>query len=117
MNPGTYAPTVHVNSTEKTHIKVPPLVLQNNGVHTIFLVGQMDGPLGLQLLYTYDAGEFIDTYPPPDHPFGNVPGGVNPPAPLYPPVTGAFLSLRAIGVIVGAALILVGGIGFWLTRN
>lgn len=117
MDPGTYHPTVRLNGTEKVFIKVPPLLLQNNGVHTIFLVGQIDGPLGLQLLYTYDAGELADTYPPPDHPFGNGPGGVNPPAPLYPPVTGTFLSLRAIEMIVGTVLILVGGIGFWLTRN
>jgi len=117
MNPGTYAPEVYINSSRKTHIKVPPLVLQDNGVHTVFLVGQMDGQLGLQLLYTYDAGELADTSPLPDHPFGNMPDGISPPAPLYPPVTGAFLSTRAMTVLGGSVLMLVGAIGFWLIRK
>lgn len=116
MDPGTYHPIVRLNGTEKVFIQVPPLLLQNNGVHTIFLVGQIDGPLGLQLLYTYDAGELADTYPPSDHPFGKVPGGVNPP-PAYPPVTGAFLSPRVIWMLGGTILVLAGGIGFWLTRH
>ena len=117
MNPGIYAPKVHINSTRKVPVKIPPLLLQDNGVHTIFLTGQMDGQLGLQLLYTFDAGELADTYPPSDYPGGKWPGGFKPPAPVYPPVTGAFLSPRVIAMIVGAILILAGGIGFWLTRN
>lgn len=116
MEPGTYFPRVRLDSTNKIHVNIPPLVLQDNGVHTIFLTGQLEGQPHLQLLYTFDAGELADTYPPPDHPHGGKPGGGYPP-PVYPPVTGAFLSPKAMVVVVGAVLILASGIGFWLARN
>jgi hypothetical protein len=73
------------------------------------------GEPALQLLYTFDAGE-PNLNPHPELPSspGNSPDGYAPP-PVYPPVSGAFLSPRAMGVVAGIVLIVAGSIGFWLS--
>jgi hypothetical protein len=123
LDPGTYVPKVHVNGTGVTYIEVPPLKLQDNSVHTIFLVGQIQSQEGLKLLYTLDAGMLPTHAPGPSKP---APGHAAPPdpsivpPPAYPPVTGAFLSpeLRAVAAIVaGIVVVVLGSLGFRLVRR
>ena len=113
MDPGVYTPKVHLNGPDPYFIKVPPLVVQDNSIHTVFLAGKRHGEPRLELLYTFDAGE-PDVNPHPPSP-GQPPGG-HPSPPIYPPVSGALLSARAMGIITGIILI-VGSIGFWLTQR
>jgi hypothetical protein len=114
MDPGVYTPQVNLNGADPSYIKIPPLVLQDNSIHTVFLVGKRHGEPNLELLYTFDAGE-PDANPHPPSP--GQPPADHPSPPIYPPETGAFLSLTAMGMIAGAILIVGGGIGFWLTRR
>jgi hypothetical protein len=131
LDPGTYTPYVRLNGVEPTRIVIRPLVLQNNSVHTVFMVGEIqDQPQGLQLLYTLDHSEALAApYPQPPAPAldrqpskvgapeaPTSPGSLAAPAPAYPPVTGAFLSPTALGMLVGIALI-VGGLGYWLAHR
>ncbi|MCB0209068.1 MAG: DUF4397 domain-containing protein [Anaerolineae bacterium] len=119
LDPGVYRPRIRLNGIEATSVTIPPLELKNNSVHTVFMVGQLqDQPTALELLYTIDAGEYQTIqYPQPPvagPPSVGQPGG---PPPAMPPVTGAFLSSEAIGVLIGAFLVLVGSLGFWLARR
>ncbi|MCB9078324.1 MAG: DUF4397 domain-containing protein [Anaerolineaceae bacterium] len=122
LDPGLYQPHIRLNGVEMTTLDVPPLELKNNSVHTVFMIGQLqDQPTALRLLYTLDAGEYqIPSYPQPFPPGASQPPGVVQPAvppPAYPPVTGAFLSTKAIGILVGGTLILLGCLGLWLARR
>ncbi|MCB0163895.1 MAG: DUF4397 domain-containing protein [Anaerolineae bacterium] len=122
LDPGLYQPRIRLNGVEMTSLNAPPLELVNNSVHTVFMIGQLqDQPTALRLLYTLDAGEHqIPSYPMPFPPGASRPPGGDQPAgppPIYPPVTGAFLSPQAIGVLIGAALILLGCVGFWVARR
>ncbi|MCB0193918.1 MAG: DUF4397 domain-containing protein [Anaerolineae bacterium] len=119
LDPGVYRPKIRLNGIGSTSLSIPPLELKNNSVHTVFMVGQLqDQPTALGLLYTLDAGEHqIVTYPQPPvagPPSVGKPGG---PPPALPPVTGAFLSPRAIGVLIGFILVLVGSLGFFIARR
>ena len=117
MDPGTYQPQVHLNGTDPSLIKTPPLELQDNSVHTVFLVGKRHGQPSLELLYTFDAGDpVLNPHPPPPDLPGKGPIG-NPPAPEYPPVSGAFLSPGLVAVLAGILLVTIGGVGFRLTRS
>jgi len=119
MDPGTYIPKVRLNGSDITYVETPPLQLLDNSVHTVFITGQAYNQPGLQLLYTFDAGEMGgDPYPPAPYPPGNgSPPEGYPPPPAYPPVSGAFLSPQLLGMLAGLALIVVGSVGFWLTRK
>lgn len=114
LDPGTYTPSVRVNGADISRIKIPPLKLQDNAIHTVFLAGQRLGDPPLQLLYTLDAGEALDTYPPAPPPDGDAPGA---PPPAYPPVSGAFLPTKVVGMLAGAILIMAGGVGLWVIRR
>lgn len=123
LDPGTYIPELHVNGTGVTYVEVPPLKLQDNSVHTIFLVGQIQSQEGLKLLYTLDAGAGLMHEPGPSKP---VPGHSAPadpalaPPPAYPPVTGAFLApeLQVIlAIAAGITGLVLGSLGFWLIRR
>lgn len=122
LDPGLYKPRIRLNGVEVTTLYVPPLELVNNSVNTVFMIGQLqDQPTALRLLYSRDAGaNQIPTYPMPFPPGTNRPPDVEQPGappPIYPPVTGAFLSPKAIGILIGAALILLGCVGFWVARR
>lgn len=111
MDPGTYKPVVRINDPENIPITIPPLVLLDNSIHTVFLVGEKHMQPRLELLYSFDAGE-PDLNPHPSHPDD----GAAPP-PAYPPVSGAFLSPQLLGVVAGVIMIMIGGMGFWLTSR
>lgn len=119
LDPGVYQPKIRLNGVAATSINIPPLELKNNSVHTVFMVGQLqDQPTALDLLYTIDAGEHQNIQYP--QPLLAAPPSVGQPLgppPALPPVTGAFLSPRAIGVLIGIVLILLGSLGFWLSRR
>ncbi|HMQ52515.1 MAG TPA: DUF4397 domain-containing protein [Anaerolineae bacterium] len=132
LDPGTYTPNIRLNGKERTKLVIRPLVLQNNGVHTVFLTGEIqDQPQGLQLLYTLDNSEALAVpYPKPPPPAVKQPplksgapqapappGSLTGPAPAYPPVSGAFLSIRAIGLLAGLGVVVAGGLGFWLAHR
>jgi hypothetical protein len=117
MDPGTYTPSVTLNGTDPAKITTPPLVLQDNSIHTVFLVGKRHGKPSLELLYTFDAGDpDVNPHPSsPELPHTGPEGQL--PAPEYPPVSGAFLSPRLLGMLAGLLLITIGGASFWLTRG
>lgn len=122
LDPGVYRPKIRLNGLEVSSVTIPPLTLKDNSVHTVFMIGQLqDQPTALGLLYTLDAGDFQKAAhpqpavaPPSNSPAMKQPTG---PPPALPPVTGAFLSPRAIGVLTGVVLILLGSLGFWISRR
>jgi hypothetical protein len=114
LDPGIYMPQVRLNATGATYIHVPPLQLQDNSVYSVFMTGLVLGEPGLQLLYAIDSGE-ASMYPPPPPDSGHPPGSAPPPA--YPPVTGAFLSPKLLGMLTGSILILGGGLGIWIIQR
>jgi hypothetical protein len=115
MDPGTYTLSVRLNGTDLPYLEVPPLHLQDNSIQTIFLTGHSYGQPGLQLLYSYDAGDIPNPVQPPAGPAGDVPSTAPPPA--YPPTTGVFLSPKLMGLIAGVVLVVAGGVGFWVIRK
>lgn len=125
LDPGVYYPKIQLNGLEATTISIPPLKLKNNSVHTVFMVGQLqDKPTALQLLYTLDnLDEVIYPQPlPPGVQAKPLPEKTHPdvsvvPPPQYPPVTGAFLSPRLLGIVAAVSLIVLGSFGFWLAQR
>ncbi len=115
MDPGTYTPSVRLNGTDLPYLEVPPLHLQDNSIHTIFLTGQSYGQPGLQLLYSYDAGDGLYPDQTPTDPGGDAPS--TGPAPVYPPATGVFLPAKLMGLIAGVILVVAGAAGFWVIRK
>ncbi len=109
MDPGLYYPEIYLNGTDFPKINIPPLTLKDNSIHTVFMIGRSQNEPRLQLIYTFDAGEPLPDIEPP------LPPGTQPPS--YPPVTGAFLSPKLMGMIAGLVLIVVGGVGYWFTRK
>jgi hypothetical protein len=113
MDPGLYFPEVYLNGTDFPKINIPPLKLQDNSIHTIYFMGRSQNEPRLQLVYSLDAGEpsGSGTHPLPPNP------GPNPQPPIYPPVTGAFLSPKLMGMMAGIVLAVAGGIAIWATRR
>ncbi len=111
LSPGVYYPEVRLNGTDFPKINIPPLHLEDNSIYTVFMIGRSQNEPRLQLIYTLDAGE---PNPDGDKP---VPPDTNPHAPVYPPVTGAFLSPKLMGLIAGVVLIIVGGVGYWIAQK
>jgi hypothetical protein len=114
MDPGTYVPKVRINNTGVNIINTPPLLLTNNNVHTIIMMGEEEGRPSLKLVYTLDSDDSGAAPAPPAIPApGPLPGGSLPP-PVYPPTTGAFLSPQLIRVLViGVIFITISGLGVW----
>ncbi len=112
LDPGTYYPEIFLNGTDFPKINIPPLKLNDNSIHTIFFMGRSQNEPRLQLVYSLDAGEPSTDG---DHP---LPPGTDPnPPPVYPPVTGAFLSPQLMGMIAGMVLIVLGGFGYWFAKR
>lgn len=117
MDPGTYIPRVRINNTGVNYINTPPLLLTNNSVHTIIMMGEEEGRPGLKLVYTLDSDD-LGAAPAPAIPGpGPIPGGSLPP-PAYPPTTGAFLAPQLIRALaLGLIFVMIGGVGLWAIRR
>jgi hypothetical protein len=112
LDPGTYIPAVRINNTGSNFINTPPLLLKNDSVHTIVMMGEEEGKPGLKLVYTLDSDDTGSALPGlAPHAPGALPGSAAPP-PAYPPTTGVFFSPQLIrALMVGLTLIIIVGLG------
>lgn len=120
MDPGSYIPVVRINNTGINFINTPPLLLKNDSVHTIVMMGEEEGRPGLKLVYTLDSDDTGSALPGPG-PAPHLPGGPqggSAPPPAYPPKTGVFLSPQLIRAILGGVtLVIIGGLGLRAIRR
>lgn len=118
LDPGTYMPVVRINNTGINFINTPPLLLKNDSVHTIVMMGEEEGRPGLKLVYTLDSDDTGSALPgPAPHAPGALPGSAAPP-PAYPPKTGVFLSPQLIRTILGGlTLAIIAGLALRAFRR
>lgn len=118
LKAGTYNLTMRMLDTEELYFDLLPISLQAGEVYSIFVMDPAQGETRPRIICASDTGR----YP---HQPSPLPGGVQPlppggggAAPLYPPVTGAFLSPTALILLVGGLLLTLGVAGgLWMVRQ
>jgi hypothetical protein len=103
LDAGTYNFRMRLVGTDELYFDTLPITLEAGEVYSIFILDPKQGEVRPRIIPHADTGQ----------PGPGVPGPGYPP--LYPPVTGAFLSPVALTVLVALILVLAGS--FWIVRR
>lgn len=118
LDSGLYTAKVRFIGTDELFLYKLPTGFDAGQVYSIYIFDPKQGEVKPRIILHPDIGQTLPHYPEGPHaPYPpQKPGdpGVGPP--LYPPVTGAFLSPTAWGVVISLGLIIIGGM-LWLLRR
>lgn len=109
LDAGTYDFNMRLIGTDELYFDVLPITFDAGEVYSIFILDPTQGEVRPRIIPHADTGQAVPEVPGPGYP--SCPGC----APVYPPVTGAFLSPVALTVIIALILILAGS--FWIVRR
>jgi hypothetical protein len=109
LDAGTYNLNMRLIGTDELYFDVLPITFDTGEVYSIFILDPTQGEIRPRVIPHADTGQSGPGVPDPG--YSPCPGC----PPVYPPVTGAFLSPVALTVIVALILVLVGS--FWIVRR
>jgi hypothetical protein len=104
LEAGTYHLKMRLIGTDELYVDVVPLTFESGEVYSIFILDPKQGEVRPRIIPHIDTRKSQPYFPGPGHP------------PLYPPVTGAFLSPTALLILVVGSTIFIGG-SFWVARR
>ena len=108
LDAGFYKITLRQIDAEELYFDVLPLTFEAGEVYSIFILDPKQGEIRPRIIPHADIGHY-QPWPPDDLPAPWSPGDATLSPPLYPPVTGAFLSPTALSLVIIFGLALVGG--------
>jgi hypothetical protein len=109
LDAGTYNLNMRLIGTDELYFDVLPITFEAGQVYSIFILDPTQGEIRPRVIPHADTAQAVPGVPSPGYP--SCPGC----PPVYPPVTGAFLSPVALTVIVALIFILLGS--FWIVRR
>jgi hypothetical protein len=107
LDAGPQKITLRQIDAEEFYVDVLPLTFESGEVYSIFILDPKQGEVRPRIIPHADTGHHQPWVP--DGPPAPWPGGSPGQPPLYPPVTGTFLSPTALSLILVLGLTLVGG--------
>ncbi len=114
LDAGTYNLKVRLIGTNDLQLYKFPVMFDSGHVYTIFIFDPKQGETKPRIVPHNDTGQALPHYPDKGHP----PYPPGPPGhpPLYPPVTGSFLSPTVLALVTATSLLVVSGL-FWTVQR
>lgn len=118
LDNGHYNAKVRFIGTDELFIYKLPTAFQAGQVYSIFIFDPQQGEVKPRIVIFPDTGQALPHYPDEPHaPAPHAPDGGPGHPPMYPPVTGAFLSPLALMILLTVVLVLAIGLFWWARRQ